>query len=77
MDGLLEQPEWMASAVCAQTDAELFFPEPGGTPRAAYRVCAGCPVRKECLDFAIEHGEMGVWGGTSDLQRRRLRKEHA
>ena len=74
----LPPPEpWMADAVCASTDAELFFPEKGGTPQLAKRVCAGCPVREKCLAFALEHGDLGVWGGTTERERRLIRKESA
>jgi WhiB family redox-sensing transcriptional regulator len=37
-------------------------------------VCAGCPVRERCLDYAIEHVEIGVWGGTSERERRGMRR---
>ncbi len=43
---------------------------------AAKAVCSGCPVRVECLEFALEpHQEAGIWGGTSEDERRHLRKE--
>lgn len=69
-------PGWVRDAVCAQTDPELFFPEKGGSTAAAKRVCAGCPVRAECLAYAIEHGErFGIWGGKSERQRRAIAKQ--
>ncbi len=59
--------------LCAQTDPELFFPEKGGSTRPAKAVCAGCPVRAQCLEHALAHDERyGVWGGTSERERRRL-----
>jgi WhiB family redox-sensing transcriptional regulator len=65
---------WQDSALCAQTDPEAFFPEKGGSPREAKRVCAGCGVRTECLDNALDNGEQfGVWGGLSEDERRPLR----
>lgn len=68
--------EWMVDALCAQTDPEVFFPEQGGSTRAAKAVCAACPVRDECLAYALERREQhGVWGGTTELERRRLRRE--
>jgi WhiB family redox-sensing transcriptional regulator len=74
-----EEPEpWQAQALCAQTDPEAFFPEKGGSARAAKAVCMQCPVRAECLAFALEHDERyGVWGGLSERERRRLRSEPA
>lgn len=72
------QPEpWMADALCAQTDPELFFPVVGGSGREAKRLCRPCPVRAQCLTFALEHHERGVWGGTSEKERDELRREAA
>lgn len=66
----------MDRALCAQTDPELFFPErPGVSPRLAKQICAGCPVRVECLEYALRNGErFGVWGGLSPKERARLRR---
>ncbi|MDQ3222017.1 MAG: WhiB family transcriptional regulator [Gemmatimonadota bacterium] len=60
------------SALCAQTDPELFYPKKGGTGSAAKAVCRLCDVRAECLTDALASGEQhGVWGGLSLGQRRR------
>ena len=68
------KPEpWMQDALCAQTDPEVFFPELGGSTRAAKAICAQCPVMARCRAYAVEHHERGVWGGTSDGDRARLR----
>lgn len=72
--------EWRDHGVCAQTDPEAFYPVVGGSTRAAKQVCRGCPVRAECLEYALEHDErFGVWGGLSVPERRRLklRRVHA
>lgn len=67
---------WQAEALCAQTDPEAFFPEKGGSTRDAKRVCGVCPVRKECLKYAMDNDErFGIWGGLSERERRRLRKQ--
>jgi WhiB family redox-sensing transcriptional regulator len=69
-----DELEWQVGAVCAQTDPEAFFPERGGSTRGAKRICSGCGVRAECLDYALAHDErFGVWGGLSERERRRLR----
>lgn len=66
---------WQERALCAQTDPEAFFPEKGGSTREAKRICAVCPVRAECLSYALEHDErFGIWGGLSERERRRLKK---
>ena len=67
---------WQDQALCAQTDPEAFFPEKGGSTREAKRVCRGCEVRAECLEYALEHDErFGIWGGMSERERRRLKRE--
>lgn len=66
---------WQDDAVCAQTDPDLFFPEQGAPAHRTLQVCAVCPVQAECLDYALTHDERhGVWGGTSERQRDRLRR---
>ncbi|NUS44586.1 MAG: WhiB family transcriptional regulator [Mycobacteriaceae bacterium] len=64
---------WRRAAICAQTDPEIFFPELGGSVREAKRLCARCPVRRDCLAHALQNREHhGVWGGLSDNERRQL-----
>lgn len=71
--GSPESTVWMRDGLCAQTDPEAFYPDRGGSARAAKAVCLGCPVRSECLAYAVEHGErFGVWGGLSERERRAL-----
>ncbi len=65
---------WRLDGLCAETDPEAFFPEKGGSTRDAKRVCAGCPVRLECLEYALGNDErFGIWGGLSERERRRVR----
>ena len=67
--------EWQERALCAQTDPEAFFPEKGGSTREAKKICTGCEVRDECLEYALEHDErFGIWGGLSERERRRLKR---
>jgi WhiB family redox-sensing transcriptional regulator len=73
-DGL-DQQDWQERALCAQTDPEAFFPEKGGSTREAKRICAGCEVRAECLEYALTFDErFGIWGGLSERERRRLKR---
>jgi len=68
-------PSWQERALCAQTDPEAFFPEKGGSTREAKKVCGGCEVRAECLDYALANDErFGIWGGLSERERRKLKK---
>jgi hypothetical protein len=71
---LVNQEAWVEQAICSETDPEMFFPNAGESNREAKRVCYGCPVRAECLRFALENGEAhGVWGGFSDRERKKMR----
>jgi WhiB family transcriptional regulator, redox-sensing transcriptional regulator len=75
-DASWEEVGWQDRALCAQTDPEAFFPEKGGSTREAKKVCRGCEVRAECLEYALEHDErFGIWGGLSERERRRLKRE--
>ena len=66
---------WQADALCAQTDPEAFFPEKGGSTREAKKVCIGCEVRAECLEYALKNDErFGIWGGLSERERRKLKR---
>ena len=70
-----EYQPWMDLALCAQVDPDAFFPEKGESNQAAKRICNACPVRAQCLEFALTNKEQhGIWGGLSERERRKLRK---
>lgn len=69
------EDQWQERALCAQTDPEAFFPEKGGSTREAKRICLGCEVKDECLEYALANDErFGIWGGLSERERRRLKR---
>ncbi|WP_442929177.1 WhiB family transcriptional regulator [Modestobacter sp. VKM Ac-2985] len=71
-----EDQSWQERALCAETDPEAFFPEKGGSTREAKKICTGCEVRAECLEYALTMDErFGIWGGLSERERRRLRRQ--
>src|SRR3954447_20396446 len=75
-EAIEEEPNWQERALCAQTDPEAFFPEKGGSTREAKKVCLGCDVRGECLEYALQNDErFGIWGGLSERERRKLKKK--
>jgi WhiB family redox-sensing transcriptional regulator len=75
LDDLLDRPAWFELARCRGVDPNLFFPERGESLAAAKAVCAECPVRAECLGWALTEGEkFGVWGGQSEKERGRIRR---
>ncbi|MCI2423974.1 WhiB family transcriptional regulator [Saccharopolyspora sp. K220] len=68
--------EFGAALECAETDPEVFFPEPGQTHLVvkAKAICAVCPVIDSCREVAIRRGEHGIWGGTTESERRTIRQ---
>ena len=67
------RPAWHQHGACRGADPNLFFPERGESVKEAKAVCARCPVRAECLDYAMENHEVvGIWGGLSARERRQL-----
>src|SRR3546814_2687101 len=69
---------WQDYANCLGVDPDLFFPERGASTREAKEVCRGCVVREDCLEYALVNGEkFGIWGGMSERERRRLRRQRA
>ncbi len=82
----MSQPRWQEQALCRDADPELFIgedirsgPLPTKIERAAIAWCERCPVRQDCLEYALAHESRdtryGVWGGTTPLQRQRLGKK--
>ena len=75
--------DWRDDALCRQVDPELFFPESGKSAGPAKRICNGdpgrdippCPVRDACLAYALTEHMTGVWGGLSERERGRIRRE--
>jgi WhiB family redox-sensing transcriptional regulator len=69
-------PPWVDQALCAQVDPEIFFPDKGGSTREAKAVCRACPVRLQCLEYALANSErFGIYGGLAERERRKLKKE--
>jgi len=72
--------EWRTRAACRSADPEVFFPTAEAGPvydaqvAVAKAVCAGCPVRVECLDEALMRIPEGIAGGLTPQERRRLRR---
>ena len=74
---------WAESALCAQADPEVWFPERGRSANQARRICASCPVRTPCLDYALAGADTwagfstGIWAGTTPRQRAAIRRARA
>jgi WhiB family transcriptional regulator, redox-sensing transcriptional regulator len=64
---------WMRAGRCRDLPPDMFFPTNGQGVVAAQRICSTCPVQRACLEFALaKRIHHGVWGGTSERERRRL-----
>jgi WhiB family redox-sensing transcriptional regulator len=71
--GLNEERPWAILSACREADPMVFFPGPDGDASEALKYCNACAVREQCLDYALEARERyGVWGGTTEKQRKRL-----
>jgi WhiB family redox-sensing transcriptional regulator len=73
------RPDWRDDAACLKADPELFFPDRGIGPvraqvKLAKLICRGCPVNAICLNWALDSGESGIWGGLTEDERRRLQR---
>ena len=68
--------DWMQRGSCRFEPPATFFPSDGVGVEVAKRICAECPVQEACLEYALEQRiDHGVWGGTSERQRRRTLKK--
>jgi WhiB family redox-sensing transcriptional regulator len=71
-----EKPGWADFSNCLGVDPDIFSPERGASTREAKEVCSGCVVRDECLEYALITGQkFGVWGGLTERERRRIRRQ--
>jgi WhiB family redox-sensing transcriptional regulator len=75
--------DWRAKGLCRRFDPELWFPVGNSGPaqqqaQEAKSICQRCPVRLECLSWAMETGQReGVWGGMTEQERRGARRQSA
>jgi WhiB family redox-sensing transcriptional regulator len=70
---LEKQLDWRALAACRGMSTSVFFPPKGKYSPEAHAACRGCAVRPECMTEAIHSALEGVWGGTTEQQRRSVK----
>ena len=64
---------WRDRAACRGLDPEIFYPVSDDEADVAKSICAECPVREACLEYALANCERdGVWGGATERERRRM-----
>lgn len=71
------KPWFDGTQPCAQTDPEIFFPEFTSSKKdiqTAKAICRTCDFQTECLEYAVVTYSIGIWGGTTDRERRKFRK---
>lgn len=68
---------WKLKGACWDSDPSVFFPGHGQNAAEAHKICQGCAVQAECLDYALTvnttHSDAGIWAGTHSGQRHKLR----
>ena len=71
------RPTWQDEAECRlpEHSAVSWFPNRGEDPEPARVICAGCPVREPCLEYAVTGAERGIWGGTNYRERHAIRQQ--
>lgn len=74
----MKYPQWTDTPACRGTNTEMWFAEdsePGyREANLLKRICAGCPVKQECLEYSLHHSVQGYWAGTTPRKRQELRK---
>ena len=72
------RPAWMSEAACLGEPPEIFFPAHDDDAELGKAICEGCPVKEDCLTYVLEHTrdatDAGVWGGTTEKERRSIRR---
>lgn len=75
----MSYPQWTDTPACAGTDTEMWFVEDNKRDYSEVnllkRICAGCPVKQQCLEYALHNSVQGFWAGTVPRHRNRLRKK--
>lgn len=75
MAAMRAQDDWRDDAACRGEDTALFFPDSEAQGDAARAICTVCPVRRECLNWALATNQReGIWGGMNERERRRERR---
>jgi WhiB family redox-sensing transcriptional regulator len=68
---------WKLAGACRDRDPNLFFPENDRwAERRAKAICEGCMVRAQCLDVALRGNDVGIWGGTTERERKKIKARY-
>src|ERR1700727_1972045 len=69
--------DFREAGACRGRDPDIFYPQRGQANTLAVGICAQCPVVAACLEWALHHERLGIWGGTSERQRKQIRRQRA
>lgn len=69
--------EWSKDSACIGAPEEVFFPERGRPSKNPpyLKFCGSCPVAQECLEWAVVHQAEGIWGGTTERERKTIQNQ--
>jgi len=69
----------LTRGLCREIGIEFFFPEENGSGTDIYKysrkICDKCVVKNECLEWAVKHEAFGMWGGTTPMERKAIRRK--
>ena len=67
----------LSGGLCREIGVEVFFPDvPDASDyKLARTICSGCGVREQCLEWAVQHEPHGMWGGTTPVERKIIRRK--
>lgn len=76
----MKYPRFKGDEPCTQVGGDLFFSPAGATANYIHlntvkAVCSGCPMQEPCLEYALHTSVSGVWGGTTENERSKIRRE--
>jgi len=76
LERVMKNTDWISKAACKDLETKIFFPSQGEVVnRLAVEACDNCPVKAQCLSHALHHEGYGYWGGTTEKERKRIRKQ--
>lgn len=73
----MREPYEYEAPICAEVGGDAWFPEKGGSPtelQFARTICSRCIHREECQEWGIHNERFGIWGGLTEMDRRRIRR---
>lgn len=64
---------WKSRGNCVGEPAYLFYVRSAAVEEKGRAICQGCPVLDECFLYALQHNEVGIWGGLTEDERKKIK----